>query len=277
MTIAATPIPTCILTPHGIAPTPYAAASFTEAAQHDPLGVYTIGRTYQHDHVLLWDDHLDRLVQSAALEGITLTLDRAALRTALRQLIAQGGYPDSRFKITVSKEQPDHLILAVEQYKPVPAEIIANGARVVTVRRTRSNPAAKTSAWMRDRQSTVENFPAGIYEGVLVNDAGELLEGTSSNFYAVVNGTLRTAVEGVLEGISRRTLLNVAGDILTVDPRPVTVTDTLDEAFLTSAGRGVVPIVEIDGHVIGTGKPGAYTLRLREAYEAWALAHMEKI
>jgi branched-chain amino acid aminotransferase len=277
MTIATTPIPTCILTPHGIEPTPYVAASFAEAASHDPLGVYTIGRTYQRDHVLLWDDHLDRLANSAALEGITLNLDRTALRDTFRQLIAQGGYPESRFKITVPKEPPQHLILAVEPYKPVPAEIIANGARVVTVHRTRPNPAAKTSAWMRDRQSTVENFPAGIFEGILTNDAGELLEGTSSNFYVVVNGTLRTAVDGVLEGISRRTLLKVAGDVLPLDLHPVKLTDTLDEAFLTSAGRGIVPIVEIDGRTIGTGKPGTYTLRLREAYEAWALAHMEKI
>jgi branched-chain amino acid aminotransferase len=192
-------------------------------------------------------------------------------------MIAQGGYPESRYKITVQKEQPERLILAVEPFKPVAAEIITNGAKVVTVHRARTNPAAKTSAWVHERQSTVQNFPAGIYEGVLINDAGELLECTSSNFYAVVGGTLRTAMEGVLEGISRRTLLKVATDILPLDPRPIKITDTPDEAFLTSAGRGIVPIVEIDGKQIGAGKPGSYTLRLREAYEAFALANMEKI
>lgn len=277
MTIAALPIPTCILTPRGIEPTPYVATSFADAASHDPLGVYTIGRTYQRDQVLLFDDHLERLEQSAALEGITITVDRPALRNALRSLIEQGGYPDSRYKITVPTDPPQRLILAVEPFKPVAAEIIANGARVVTVHRARPNPAAKTSAWAQDRQSTVQSFPAGIYEGILVNDAGDLLEGTSCNFYAVIGGTLRTAMQGVLEGISRRTLLKVAAGIIPLDPRPANVSDTLDEAFLTSAGRGLVPIVEIDGKAVGTGKPGPYTLRLREAYERFALANMEKI
>lgn len=276
-TIDPTPIPMCVLTPQGVEPAPYTALSFAEAAVHDPLGVYTIGRTYQRDKVLLIDDHLDRLEESARLEQISVKLDRPALRKALRALIAGTDYPESRFKIIVPAANPDRLILAVERYKPVPAAIIRDGARVVTVHLARHNPGAKTSAWMRERQGTVQNFPPGIYEGLLVTEDGVLLEGTSSNFYAVVGGTLRTAVEGVLEGISRRTLLKVAPDLLPLDLRPVRLTDRLDEAFLTSAGRGVVPIVEIDGQPIGDGTPGHFTRRLYEAYEAWATAHLEPL
>jgi branched-chain amino acid aminotransferase len=267
----------CVLTPHGVQPVPYVASSFADAASKDPLGVYTIGRTYQRDQVLLFDDHLDRLEGSARLEGIPARLDRPALRRALRALVEQAGYPDSRYKITIPKDAPDQVILAVERYKPVPPEVISQGAHVVTLHVTRHNPAAKTSAWMRERQSSVASFPPGIYEGILVTDEGVLLEGTSSNFYAVVAGCLRTAFEGVLEGISRRTLLKVAPDILPIDPRPVRVGDALDEAFLTSAGRGVVPIVEIDGAQIGDGTPGSFTMRLREAYDAWAAAHLEPL
>jgi branched-subunit amino acid aminotransferase/4-amino-4-deoxychorismate lyase len=52
---------------------------------------------------------------------------------------------------------------------------------------------------------------------------------------------------------------------------------SLDEAFLTSASRGVVPVVEIDGKVVASGKPGPYTLRLRDQYEAWANARLEPL
>jgi D-alanine transaminase len=62
-----------------------------------------------------------------------------------------------------------------------------------------------------------------------------------------------------------------------LDPVNVNEIDVLQEALLTSSGRGVVPIVEIDGRAIGTGKPGPYTRRLRAAYDTWADAHLEPI
>src|SRR5258708_9939270 len=102
----------------------------------------------------------------------------------------------------------------------------------------------------------------------------------SSNFYAIKDDTLRTAgADRVLHGIARRILLEVAPGVLPVqfDPIHLNEIDVLQEALLTSSGRGVVPIVEIDGRVIGTGKPGSYTRRLRAAYDAWADAHLDPI
>jgi branched-subunit amino acid aminotransferase/4-amino-4-deoxychorismate lyase len=107
-----------------------------------------------------------------------------------------------------------------------------------------------------------------------------LLEGTTTNFYAILNRTLRTAGDNtVLSGIGRRVVLTVAPDIVPVQLKPVHVDEVphLNESFLTSASRGIVPIVEIDGCRIGTGRPGPVTLRLREAYDAWAEAHLEPI
>jgi branched-subunit amino acid aminotransferase/4-amino-4-deoxychorismate lyase len=107
-------------------------------------------------------------------------LDRAALRAALRALIDQSGYTESRFRITIPREQPDHLILSIEPFKPVPAEIIENGARAITLH--------------LERQNAVGHFPQGIYEGILVGSDGALLEGTSSNFYAIKEVLLQPAL-----------------------------------------------------------------------------------
>src|SRR5579859_6380822 len=274
------PIPVDIVTSKGLQAAPYTAQSLAEAATKEPQGVYTLARTYNRTGALLLDDHLDRLERSAQLEGITLKLDRAGLRKALRALIDQSGYTESRFRITIPRDNPTHQIVSLEPFKPVPAEIITHGARVVTVRMARDNPAAKSTEWMHKRRTAVEAFPSGAYEGILVSPDGKLLEGTSSNFYAILNGMLRTAKDGeVLGGIARRIVLTIAPPILPVYLDAIHVDEIagLDEAFLTSSGRGVVPIVDIDGTQIGNGEPGTFTRRLRESYEQWAAAHIEEI
>src|SRR5450631_347616 len=113
-------IPIGILTPQGISAAPYTATSLVDAATKEPDGIYTVGRTYQRDHVLLLADHLDRLEQSARLEHIDLHLDRLALRQTLRSLIDQSGYVESRFRITVPRTAPNQIVISLEPNKPVP-------------------------------------------------------------------------------------------------------------------------------------------------------------
>ncbi len=274
------PIPTGILTPIGLEASPLLAESLAEAAAQEPNGVYTVARTFKRDHTLMLNDHLSRLEQSAALVGLNVTLDRAALRNALRTLIEPTNFEDTRFRITIPQETPERIYIAIERYKPVPPEILAGGARCVTIQMARHNPAAKTTAWIAERRATVEAFPAGIYEGILVNEAGDLLEGTSSNFYAIMDDCLHTAPDGAaLGGIAQRIVLTVAPEVLPVERTAVNVSDLrfLEEAFITSAGRGVVPVIMVDGQVIAAGQPGPFTLAIRERYDAWADAHLEPL
>jgi branched-chain amino acid aminotransferase len=272
-------IPTCILTPGGVQPTPYAASSLADAAAKEPDGIYTLARTFKRDQVLLLDDHLNRLEQSAALVGLAINLDRPALRRAIRGLIEQTDYLDSRFRITVPRAIPEAIYLAIEPYKPVPPEILEHGARVATVRMERHNPAAKTTAWMAERKPVTDNMLPDVYEGLLKTDDGVLLEGLSSNFYAVIDGQLRTAGEGVLQGIAQRIVLQIAPTVLPVRLQPITTGDLpfTDEAFITSAGRGVVPVIMVDHQVIANGMPGPMTRAIRDKYEAYANAHMEPL
>jgi branched-chain amino acid aminotransferase len=272
-------IATAILTADGLLPTPYSAGSLAEAAAHEPRGVYTITRTYRGDQALLLDDHLDRMEESARLEGVALQLDRTALRAGLRTLLKSAGYAEARFRLTVPFDAPNSLYLSAEPFTPIAPEVIQRGVRVITLSLRRDNPAAKTTDWVSARRETVEHFPPGVYEGILLSRQGALLEGTSSNFYAVLDGALRTAGEGVLSGISRKALLQIAPQILPVDLRPVHRDElwAVEEAFLTSASRGVVPIVLIDAQIIGNGAPGPQTMWLREVYEEWTAAHIAPI
>lgn len=272
-------IPTYILTPAGLMPTPYQARSLTEAVRHEPRGVYTVARTFHGDHALLLDAHLDRLEQSALLVNIPLRLDRGRLRAALRELLRQAGYPDAKFRITVSYEHPDWLYFALEPFRPVPEAIMRQGAHVITTPLVRENPVVKTTDWMVVRQPAWDSLPPGVYEAILVGQGGRLLEGFSSNFYGVLDRVLRTAHDGVLAGITRKAILTIAPEVLPVEPLALHLSEVprLAEAMLTSSGRGVVPITRIDGQPLGDGQVGPLVGALRARYDAWTEAHIEPI
>lgn len=267
------------LTPDGLKSVSYTADSLADAAHYEPRdGVYTVTNTYQTFKVLKLDAHLDRLENSARLEHIPLILNRPVLRAALRTMIAAAGYGDVRFRITVPQTQPDHLILSIEPFSPPAAEVYERGVRCITVAdSTRQNPAAKTTDWMHDRENV--QLPQGIYTGLLVDQDGDILEGVSSNFYAVLNGELRTAGEGVLAGIAQQIVFEIAPPILPLHKKAVNVRELhqLSEAFVTSSSRGIVPVIEIDGTTIGDGVPGVYTRALRTAYIAWVESHLEEL
>ncbi|HVU12551.1 MAG TPA: aminotransferase class IV [Phototrophicaceae bacterium] len=268
-----------VLTPDGVKSVEYRADSLAEAAHYEPRdGVYTITNTYGTTKVLKLDAHLDRLEQSARLAGIPLRLDRPKLRAALRQMIIDAKYGDVRFRITAPKDDPACLILSIEPFKPQPPEVYTAGVRCVTVPGSaRHNPAAKTTGWMHDREAVEKSLPPGVYTGLLLSKTGDLLEGISSNFYAILRGELRTAGKDVLGGIAQQIVFEIAPSVLPLRKEAVNSVDipSLDEAFLTSSSRAIVPVIAIDGITIGSGKPGKKTQKLREQYQVWVDTHLE--
>jgi len=268
-----------LLTSDGLQPVPYTAESLAEAAQYEPHdGVYTVANTFNTFQVLKLDAHLDRLEDSARRENIDLKLDRPTLRKALRQVIDEANFGDVRFRITVSRVHPDQFILSVEPFQPPAPEVYENGVRCITLPDSaRHNPAAKTTGWMHDREHFI--LPNGIYTGLLLDAQGDILEGMTSNFYAIVDGELRTAGEGALPGIAQQIVFTIAADIIPLRKDPVNVKDLsqIQESFVTSSSRGIVPVIEIDGLTIGNGKPGEQTVALQAAYRSWVKNHLEEL
>ena len=116
--------------------------------------------------------------------------------------------------------------------------------------------------------------------GALILGAnGDILEGVSSNFYAILNGELRTAGGGVLPGIAQQIVFAIAPAILPLRREAIRTAELsqVAEAFITSSSRGIVPVIEIDAQPIGGGVPGAFTGRLRAAYAAWVNDHLEEL
>ena len=269
------------LTYNGLQSVDYSASSLADAVQYEPDdGVYTVANTYNTYQTLMLDAHLDRLEDSAKRADIVLKLDRSRLKSALRSMISESGFGDVRFRITVPRATPDDLILSIEPFTPPSPELIDKGVRCITAPDSaRTNPAAKTTGWMHNRRGLSDAMPQGIYDTILLDADGNMMEGLGANFYAIKDAILYTAGEGVLYGIAQKIVFEIAPLIIPVEQSPVNVSDVpnLSEAFITSSSRGIIPVIEIDEQPIGTGSPGAMTQALISAYNAWVSTHLEDL
>ncbi|PJF22665.1 MAG: hypothetical protein CUN56_04845 [Phototrophicales bacterium] len=265
-----------ILTPQGLQPVDYTADSLADAATYEPDGVYTVTNTYNRYQVLKFEAHLDRLQDSARRAKIDLTLNRPALKAALRQMITDADMGDVRFRITVPRHQPEYIIITLEPFQPVPPQIQETGVAVITIPNSaRHNPNTKSTDWMQTRRKIT--LPGAAYEAILLNADGYILEGLSSNFYAIIHNELRTAGEGVLPGIAQQIVFEIAPNILPIrkDAPHIRELPDIQEAFITSSSRGIVPIHTIDNHSLG--KPGEKTRALIAAYNTWVKSHLETL
>jgi branched-subunit amino acid aminotransferase/4-amino-4-deoxychorismate lyase len=223
-----------------------------------PQGAYTTLRTYGGRAVVRLSQHLRRLEESAALQGREGAIDFAATRRALAAALDATGHPESRLRLTFS---PPRLFVAVEPFTPLPPRLYEEGVACVTLDVRRDNPHAKDTRFIAAAQEAYGRLPPGVEEGLLVGPDGAVLEGLSSNFFAVLGGTLRTEEERALLGVTRSLVLEVAGGLMPVEPRAVAREDLgrIDEAFVTSVSREVLPVVRIDGRAVGDGRVGPLT------------------
>ena len=268
-------------TPHGLEKVEYTANSLAEAVASEPYdGVYIVSNSWQRTKTLLIDAHLDRLEASARRERIPLRYDRQQLKAALRAMILAAGFGDVRFRVSAPASRPDTLMLTLEPYEPPDQSLIMKGVNCVTSRaKQRKDPSAKTSDWMHIRAKLQGAMAPETYELVLLDKNGFMVEGASSNFYAVLDGQLHTAGSGMLAGVSRRIVLEVCRDVMPLRLQAPHFDEMPDfrEAFLSSSSRGLVPIVRIDEQVIGDGMVGENTSQLRCAYQQWVAEHLEEL
>lgn len=259
------------------------AHSLTEASLALPPGAYTTLRTYGGRRVLRLEEHLVRLESSAALLGHPLALDRARVRSALRAGLEAAGFAESRVRITAAfacGDRPGEVFLSFEPLAPPDPRLYEHGVRAACIPLARAMPRAKSTAFIAVAADYYARKPPDVYEYVMASPDGALLEGLTSNFFAVCGGDLYTAEEGVLAGVTRAVVLEVAaGSGRRVIRTPVHRDELrgLDEAFITSASRELVPVVAVDDVLIGDGRPGAVAQRLLAGYRMQVERELEEI
>ncbi len=263
------------LTGDGLFAADVAGKSLDDVSQHLPAGTYTTLRTFGKQGVLRLGAHLDRLEESARVLGRTLKLDRDRLAPALADVLDRTGFPESRLRVTVplnAHGSPD-IYITIESFKGIDPELYETGVRVATMLIARASPRAKSTGFIVPSRNLKAGLPREIYEVLMVTGDGQILEGFTSNFFAFVEGRLVTAQAGVLEGITRSIVLELAEALFRIERRAPCLAELrqVDEAFITSSSRGVLPVVVVNEQVIGDGRPGPLTRRLRRRYDEYVV------
>jgi branched-chain amino acid aminotransferase len=247
-------------------------ASMSDAGRALPDGAYTTLRTFYGDRVVALESHAERLSSSAARLGVSGEIRPGELAAALAAALSECGHPESRVRITFA---PPRSFASVERFTPVPEALRRDGVACVTLPLSRSDAACKDTRFAVAAHEAAATLPVGVHEGLLTAPDGSILEGLSSNFFALWRGALRTEDRRALPGLTRSLLLSLAREQLPVEERAIRAAHLPEvaESFITSSSRGVLPVVRIDGATIGCGRPGPVTRGLAERLDT-ALRHL---
>lgn len=238
-----------------------------------PGGAYTTLRTYHGNRALRFRDHVRRLEETSQLAGHSVKIDESSLRLALRRLlINQPPGQDWRIRLTLDLEHaPGDLYITLEPLVVPPPEAYRQGVQVITCDLQRQLPKAKLTRFIERSAPLRRSLPPDVNEAIMLDAHGRLLEGLSSNFFAVIDGVVWTAEEGVLSGVTRGLVLDCArqiGQPVRLEAPNYADLPRFDEAFITSSSRGVLPVRQMDQTMIGSVCPGPVTRALMAAFSS---------
>lgn len=254
---------------------PETAGSLADASAQLPAGSYTTLRTYGGTGVVRLARHVQRLVESLPPDR-QVPLEPERLRAALVHALRETGHAESRLRVTYA---PPRLFVSVEPFTPPDPAQEKTGVACMTMRTRRDRPEAKDTRFLATARDAYAAMPAMIHEGLMVGDDGAILEGLSSNFFAIRDGRLHTEDERALAGVTRSMVLELAEGMVPRGQGAVHVNEVgeIAEAFITSASREILPVVRIDGTVIGDGRPGPVTGRLIGAFRDAVARETERL
>ncbi len=233
------------------------------------------------------EPHLERLDRSLRELRIAPPMSRKALRFVLSEVIRRNGVDTGLIYLQMSRgvAPRDHpfpktaktQFIAWAKTVKMPPAFADEGVKTITLPDLRwARCDIKSTSLLPNVLAKQAAREAGAHEAWLVDGDGFITEGSSTNAWIITrDGELITRAlgNGILAGVTRRTVMKIAGDeSLRVVERQFSVAEAkaAREAFLTSTTMQVLPVVQIDDQVIGNGQPGSLTVRLKEAYERYA-------
>lgn len=248
-------------------------------------GVFDFLRTYGGKPFLL-DEHLCRLIKSAALVGLDFPWNEEEIREVVIQALALNGYPESNIRIIVTGgPSPDFLLPAgrprllvlIDPPAEFPPEWYSQGVKVTTTPVTRSIPGAKSLNYLSGITALLEGRKLGAVEAISVDRTGRVLEGQTVSLFAFFGDKMVTNEDGVLPGITRRLILDLTEEDFAREIRDMRLVEILraDELLLTASNKEVVPVVQVDDAVIGNGVPGPNTRKVMKIFRDYTAAFAE--
>lgn len=262
-----------------VMPANEATVSISDLALLRGYGIFDYLRSY-HGRPFRLQDYLNRFRASAEDMRLPMKYSDAQIISivdellrkseitdacGIRLLLTGGNSPDS-----MSIAEPNFAII-IEYLPPTPREQYDSGVKLLTYPFKRLFPLSKTTSYLVPIKMQPQVKAEGAFDLLYVFN-GEVLELTRNNFFLVKGNSLITAKEGVLEGVTRKVILELAKNHFNLEVRTVKADElkTADEAFLSGSAKKIIPVVQVDGQVYGNGKPGAATQKIMKLFDEYA-------
>ena len=263
------------------------------------ISVFDLGFSHSdvaYDVVSTWkglffrlDDHVERFLASCKGVRIACPYDKDAIKRILAECTSRAGLQDAYVEVLVTRGQfavpgsrdlrqttPNFMAYAVPYVWIIPQEKHHTGAHMWISQTTRIPDTAvdaryKNFHWGDLTQAQLQALDAGADVAILCSVSGHLAEGPGFNVFFVKDGTIYTPGKNVLQGITRKTVFELATEVGVTIEAGDYMPDQLceaDEAFISSTAGGIMPVTRVNDRRLGDGKPGGLTWRLRALY--WA-------
>lgn len=252
-------------------------------------GIFEGIRFYQR-RVFRLDEHLDRLFHGIRFLSYEMPMTQAELRQIVLEVCAQADLPDGYIRLNVTRgtglgldpkniDRRANVMVMVNTISLYPESAYEHGLDVVTcsirvIPPDCLEPRLKCiGRYAANILAKLEANARGAGEGLMLNQQGQIAECTGDNLFLIQDRVIRTPhpSAGILQGITRDTVMHLARTAgYAVEECVLTPFDlsTADEAFLTGTAAEVIPMVTVDGRLIGNGKPGPVTRHLVDLFRA---------
>lgn len=250
-------------------------------------GVFEGIRTY-NGYVFKLNEHLERLYASAHSLMIKIPLSREEMRRAVIDTLKTNRMKDAYIRLVVTRGAGDlgvdprkcskpNVFIIVGSISVIPKEVAERGIKTIMTW-IRRDPVDGTSHEMKSLNylnsilAKIEANNVGVDEAIILSTQGYICEGTAENVFMVKGGEIWTppAYTGALPGITRSAVFEIAKMMgIKIMERLITAHELFnaDEVFFSGTGAEIVPVTEVNGRAIGTGKPGTITARLRKEFQ----------
>uniref|UniRef100_A0A7C2EJT4 Branched-chain-amino-acid aminotransferase n=1 Tax=Ammonifex degensii TaxID=42838 RepID=A0A7C2EJT4_9THEO len=249
-------------------------------------GVFEGIRAY-HGRVFKLKEHLERLYESAKSILLTIPLTREEMQEVVLETCRRNNIRDGYIRLVVTRGRGDLgldpkkcprptvfcIAASIQLYPP---EFYERGLEVITVPTRRNvpealNPRIKSLNYLNNILAKIEAGLIGVQEAIMLTSDGYVAEATGDNIFIVKDDKLITPPPhlGILEGITRNTVMEIARKKgIEVQEKTFTRHDVFvaAECFLTGTAAEIIPVVKVDGRVIGEGRPGKVTWELIRAF-----------
>jgi len=253
-------------------------------------GVFEGIRVY-NGRIFELEAHMKRLYESAKVIRLDVPMSKSKLISAVEKTTEANGVIDGYIRLGVTRGvgtlglnpficEGGRLFIIADNIQLYPEELYEKGMKVISATTVRNHPLAlppqvKSLNYLNSILAKIEALDNDVPEAIMYNHEGYVAEATADNVFIVRNGVIYTPpVEaGALEGITRGIVIKLAKEEnLEVVEKNLTRCDLYicDEFFLTGTAAEVIGIVDIDGRVVGDGKPGPITRLLRKKFFQYA-------